>query len=199
MSSYCSLLLCCSSGVSGRSGLTILSAARKGQSMSLKYSFLRYPRSTSALSSSIFGSNIVGTGFRCLSNRFRFPCLYIGCVRCAGPDCEIRNCKKGTLLCSNCGGGHSAAHKSCPALRAKNENLFHQKQQKSHADVLISRQKHQLDEIISMKEQVSEIAHLKSEFLAPKTELAEVKAQNKRYEKNLSELITYSIFHTKNT
>ena len=52
------------------------------------------------------------------------------CVRCAGPDCEIRNCKKGTLLCSNCGGGHSAAHKSCPALKAKNQNLFHQKQQK---------------------------------------------------------------------
>ena len=50
------------------------------------------------------------------------------CVRCAGPDCEIRNCKKGTLLCSNCGGGHSATHKSCPALKAKNQNLFHQKQ-----------------------------------------------------------------------
>ena len=121
------------------------------------------------------------------------------CVRCAGPDCEIRNCKKGTLLCSNCGGGHSAAHKSCPALKAKKQNLFHQKQQKSHADVLISRQKHQLDEIISLKEQVSEIAHLKSEFLALKTELAEVKEQNKLYEKKLSKLITYSIFHTKNT
>ena len=93
------------------------------------------------------------------------------CVRCAGPDCEIRNCKKGTLLCSKCGGGHSAAHKSCPALKAKNQHLFHQKQQKSHADVLISRQKHQLDEIISLKEQVSGIAHLKSEFLALKTEL----------------------------
>ena len=104
-------------------------------------------------------------------------------MRCAGPDCEIRNCKKGTLLCSNCGGGHSAAHKSCPALKAKKQNLFHQKQQKSHADVLISRQKHQLDEIISLKEQVSEIAHLKSEFLALKTELAEVNEQNKRYEK----------------
>ena len=52
------------------------------------------------------------------------------CVRCAGPDCEIRNCKKGTLSCSNCGGGHSAAHKSCPALKAKNQNLFLQKQQK---------------------------------------------------------------------
>ena len=56
-----------------------------------------------------------------------------------------------------------------------------------------------LDEIISLKEQVSEIAHLKSEFLALKTELVEVKEQNKRYEKKLSELITYSIFHTKNT
>ena len=107
------------------------------------------------------------------------------CLRCAGPDCEIRNCKKGTL-CSNCGGGHSAAHKSCPSLKAKNQNLFHQKQQKSHADVLISRQKHQLDEIISLKEQFSEIAHLKSEFLALKTELAEVKEQNNRYEKNLA-------------
>ena len=121
------------------------------------------------------------------------------CVRCAGPDCEIRNCKKGTLLCSNCGGGHSETHKSCPALKAKNQNLFHQKQQKSRADVLISRQKHQLNEIISLKEQVSEIAHLKSEFLALKTELAEVKEQNMRYEKKWSELITYSIFHTKNT
>ena len=120
-------------------------------------------------------------------------------MRCAGPDCEIRNCKKGTLLCSICGGGHSAAHKSCPVLKAKTQNLFHQKQQKSHADVLIFRQKHQLDEIISLKEQVSEIAHLKSDFLALKTELAEVKEQNKRYEKKLSELITYSIFHTKNT
>ena len=105
------------------------------------------------------------------------------CVRCAGPDYEIRNCKKGTLLCSNCGGGHSAAHKSCPAPKAKNQNLFHQKQQKSHADVLIFRQKHQLDEIVSLKAQVSEIAHLKSGFLALKTELAEVKGQNKRYEK----------------
>ena len=56
-----------------------------------------------------------------------------------------------------------------------------------------------MDEIISLKEQVSEIAHLKSDFLALKTELAEVKEQNKRYEKKLSELITYSIFHTKNT
>ena len=120
-------------------------------------------------------------------------------LRCAGPDCEIRNCKKCTLLCSNCGGGHSAAHKSCPALKAKNQIFFYQKQQKSHADVLISRQKHQLDEIISLKEQVSEIAHLKSEFLALKTESAEVKEQNKRDEKKLSELITYSIFHTKNT
>ena len=54
-------------------------------------------------------------------------------------------------------------------------------------DVLISGQKHQLDEI----KQVSEIAHLKSEFLALKTELAVVKKQNKRYEKN-EELITYS-------
>ena len=66
------------------------------------------------------------------------------CVRCAGPDSEIRNCKKGTLLCSNCVGGHTAAHKPCPVLKAKNQNLFHQKQQKYHADVLISRQKHQL-------------------------------------------------------
>ena len=82
--------------------------------------------------------------------------------------------------------------------RLKSQNLFHQKQQKSHADVFISRQKHQLDEIISLKEQVSEIAHLKSEFLVLKTELAEVKEQNKRYEKKMSEqLITYSIFHTK--
>ena len=56
-----------------------------------------------------------------------------------------------------------------------------------------------MDEIVSLKEQVSEIAHLKSEFLALKTELVEVKEQNKRYEKKLSELITYSIFHTKNT
>ena len=120
------------------------------------------------------------------------------CVRCAGPDCEIRNCKKGERLYSNCGGGHSAAHKSCPALKAKKQNLFHQKQQKSHADVLISRQKHQLDEIVSLKAQVSEIAHLKSEFLALKIELAEVKEQNNRYEGKLSELITYSIFHTKN-
>ena len=119
-------------------------------------------------------------------------------MRCDGPVCEIINRKKGTLLYSNCGGGHSAAHKPCPALKAKNQNLFHQKQQKSHADVLISHQKHQLDEIIPLKEQVSEIAHLKSEFLALKTELAEVKKQNKRYEKKLSELITYSIFHTKN-
>ena len=82
------------------------------------------------------------------------------------------------------GGGHSAAHKSCPALKAKNQNLFHQKQQKSHADVLISRQKHQLVEIISLKEQVSEIAQLKSDFLALRTEFAEVKEQNKRDEKN---------------
>ena len=119
-------------------------------------------------------------------------------MRCAGPDCEIRNCKKGERLYSNCGGGHSAAHKSCPALKAKKQNLFHQKQQKSHADVLISRQKHQLDEIVSLKAQVSEIAHLKSEFLALKIELAEVKEQNNRYEGKLSELITYSIFHTKN-
>ena len=49
------------------------------------------------------------------------------------------------------------------------------------------------------KSRVCEIAHLKSDFLALKTELAEVKEQNKRYEKKLSELITYSIFHTKNT
>ena len=55
------------------------------------------------------------------------------CVRCAGPYCDIRNCKKGTLLCSNCGGGHSAAHKFCPALKAKKTNLFQQKQQKYHA------------------------------------------------------------------
>ena len=89
--------------------------------------------------------------------------------------------------------------KSCPALKDKNQHLFHQKQQKFHADVLISRQKHQLDEIISLKEQVSEIAHLKSEFLALKTELAEVKERNTRSEKKLSELITYSIFHIKNT
>ena len=68
-------------------------------------------------------------------------------------------------------GGHSAA-----------KIYFAKKQQKSHADVLISRQKHQLDEIIFLKEQFSEIAHVKSEFVALKTELAEVKEQNKRYE-----------------
>ena len=141
------------------------------------------------------------TSFRCtrcqeLGSRLSKDCSNPKkCVRCAGPDCEIRNCKKGTLLCSNCGGGHSAAQKSCPALKGKNQNLFHRKQQKSHADVLISRQKHQLDEFFSLKEQV----WIKSEFLALKTELAEVKEQNKRYEKKLSELITYSIFHTKNT
>ena len=119
-------------------------------------------------------------------------------MRCAGPNYEIKNCKKGTLLCSNCGVGHRAAHKSCPALKAKKQNLFHQKQQKSHADVLIPLSKTSVDEIISLKEQVSERAHLNSEFLALKTELAEVKEQNKRYEKKLSELITYSIFHTRN-
>ena len=108
------------------------------------------------------------------------------CVRCAAPDCEIRNCIKGTLLCLNCVGGYSAAHKSCP-------------KQKSHADVLLSRQKYQLDEIVCLKEQVSEIAQLESEFLALKNELAEVKDQNKSFEKKLSELIAYSIFHTKNT
>ena len=40
------------------------------------------------------------------------------------------------------GGWQGAAHKSCPALKAKNQTLFRQKQQKSHADVLLSRQKH---------------------------------------------------------
>ena len=83
--------------------------------------------------------------------------------------------------------------------RLKTKIYFTKNNKKSHADVLISRQKHQLDEIVSLREQASEIAHLKSEFLALKTELAEVKEQNKRYEKKLSELITYSIFHTKNT
>ena len=43
--------------------------------------------------------------------------------------------------------------------------------------------------------EASEIARLKSEFQALKTELAEVNEQNKRYEKKLSELITYSISH----
>ena len=87
-------------------------------------------------------------------------------------------------------GWHSAANKSCAALKAKNQH-FHQKQRKSHTDLLISRQKHQLDEIISLKEQVSEIAHLKSEFLPLKTELAEVKEQNNGYEKKLRELVFY--------
>ena len=54
--------------------------------------------------------------------------------------------------------------------KAKTQNLFYQKQQKSHADVSISCQKNQLDENISLKEQVSEIAHLKAEFLALRTE-----------------------------
>ena len=53
------------------------------------------------------------------------------CVKCAGQDCEISNCKKGTLLCSNCWGWHSADHKSCPAPKARNQNLFRQKQQKN--------------------------------------------------------------------
>ena len=75
-------------------------------------------------------------------------------------------------------------HKTCPALKAKNLNLFRIKQQKSHADVVISRQKHQLDEIISLIEQVSEIA----QYLALKTKLADVKEQNKRYEKKMSEI-----------
>ena len=98
------------------------------------------------------------TSFRCtryqeLGSRLSKDCSNPKkCVRCAGPNCEIRFCKKGTLLCSNCVGGHSAAHKSCPALKAKKQNVFHQKQQKSHADVLISCQKHQLNEIISLKE-----------------------------------------------
>ena len=73
----------------------------------------------------------------------------------------------------------SAALKSCSALKAKTKIHF-----TKNADDLISRQKHQLDEIVSLKEQLSEIAHLKSEFLALKTELAEVKEQNKRSEKN---------------
>ena len=68
--------------------------------------------------------------------------------RCAGPDCEIRNCKKGTLMfklwvwtqCS-----------SQVLSSTKSQHLFYQKQQKSHADVLISSQKHKLDEIISLK------------------------------------------------
>ena len=118
------------------------------------------------------------------------------CVRCAGSDWEIRNCKKGTLLCSNCG-GESTVQPTSLVQHSKNQNLFHQKQQKSHADVLITRQKHQLDEIVSLKAQVSEIAHLKSEFLALKTELAEVKEQNKRYEKKLSELNLFYFSHQK--
>ena len=83
--------------------------------------------------------------------------------------------------------------------RLKTKIYFTKNNKKSHANVLISRQKHQLDEIVSLKAQVSEIAHPKAEFLALKTELAEVKEQNKRYEKKVGELITYSIFHTKNT
>ena len=45
-------------------------------------------------------------------------------------------------------------------------------------------------ELAKIKEGISRI---------DQTELAEVKEQNKRYERKLSELITYSIFHTKNT
>ena len=105
------------------------------------------------------------------------------CVRFAGPECEIKNCKKGVFLSSNSGGGHNAAHNA--ALKAKHQNLFQQNQQKSRADLLLSRQKHQLGEI-------SEIDHLNSEFLTLKTEFADVKEQNKRYVKKLSEHITYS-------
>ena len=81
--------------------------------------------------------------------------------------------------------------------RLKTKNYFTKNNKKSHADVLLSRQKHQLDEIVSLKEQVSVIAQFKPDFIALKNELAEVKEQNKRFEKKLSELITYSIFHTK--
>ena len=52
------------------------------------------------------------------------------CVRCAGPNCDFNNCKKGILLCANCGGGHSAAHKSCPALKTKNRQMFLEKKNK---------------------------------------------------------------------
>ena len=119
------------------------------------------------------------------------------CERYAGPYWEIRNCKKGYTLIFKLWGGHSAAHKSCPPLKAKNQNLFRQKQQKSHADVLLSHQKHQLNDIVSLKKQVSKITQLKSDFLALKNELAVVKESNKRYEKKLSKLVTYSIFHAK--
>ena len=60
-------------------------------------------------------------------------------------------------------------------------------------DVFLSRQKYQLNEIVFLKEQVSEIAQLKSDFIALKNELAEVKEENKRYEKKTERA------HTKNT
>ena len=104
------------------------------------------------------------TSFRCTRCQELGSSLSKDCSNpktCAGPDCEIRNCKKGTLLCSNCGGGHSEAHKSCPALPPK--------------------------------------THLKSEVLALKTELAEVKEQNKRYEKKTERAHNLFYFHTKNT
>ena len=109
------------------------------------------------------------------------------CVRCAGPDCEIRNCKMGTRFYSNWGVGKVQPTSLVQHSRLKTKIYF----TKNNKNLMLT--------FLSPVKNISEIAHLKSEFLALETELAEVKEQNKRYEKKLSELIIYSIFHTKNT
>ena len=121
------------------------------------------------------------------------------CVRCAGPDCEPKQCKTGKNFCANCGNGHSAAHKSCPAYRTNQKNRLIAKKQETYTKTFNSQQKDQMGEINVLKDQISEIAQLKSSILALEKSVDELKQKNNDYEKKMCELVTYSIFHTKMT
>ena len=121
------------------------------------------------------------------------------CVRCAGQNCEIGNCKKGIRKCANCGEGHSAAFKQCPVLITKQKELFkNEKASRTEAN-FASTQKRQMADISNIQNKLHDVTEIKTEIRALQKEIGKLKERNEIYESKIGDLIEFIVWGTEKT
>ena len=110
------------------------------------------------------------------------------CVRCAGPNCEYRNCKNKTRKCANCHEEHSAAFKNCPAQVQKRKTSFKNNLARSTRENFASQQKQQMADISQFRKDTLQITENQDQIRALFLEVSKLKEKMVDQESEIGKL-----------
>ena len=115
------------------------------------------------------------------------------CVRCSGPNCTVGDCKKPQRKCANCGGGHSAAMKTCPERKKQMREFYLREKSKTYTSnlnsKLMSQQKDQMDQNDFLRKRAQDLTQENTSLKARLSKL-EISQKSAINAEQLGEILT---------